>query len=260
MLFGKKEKYYFFYLLFFATTLVGQSGSIENALKLFVEYEHAGVIDHEDSIEAIFDSCERELDSIRSSKDIARAVIFKTKKPVIRAKKFKEQSIEKRNALKRFRLHIRKHRYLYDLIAYSRILQKRYKHAFNNKYIVEDVYKRPDLYDYSPRGGDHLVKFFKLLQYDLGKISRFESKLHSRYGRLKALNYALKIECVKVRNEILFHPWYKHRLRSARELVADAFGPLTFMGKVLFHVVPSVFCILGLTLSTSLGGSHPNQD
>jgi hypothetical protein len=258
VLFERREKHYLFCLLFFATTLIGQSGSIDKALQLFVEYEQAGVVDHEDSIETIFDACE--LDSIRSSKDIARAVIFKTKKTAIRAKKFKEQSIGKRDALKRFRLHIRKHKYAYDIIAHSRTLKKRYKHAFNNEYIVEDVYKRPDLYDYSPRRGDHLVKFFKLLQHDLGAISRFETKLHSRYGRLKSLNYSLKIKCVKVRNEILFHPWYKHRLRSAHELVADAFGPLTFMGKVLFHVVPSVFCILGLTLSTSLGGSHPNQD
>ena len=240
---------------------MGQSRSINKALKLFVEYEATGIMDQEDSIEAIFNAFDLDLDSIRSSYEIMRAVVFTTRKVVIKAKKHKQPpDAIMLNNLKNLKMHIKKHRTLYDFIAYSRILEKRYKYVFNNQYIVEDIYKKPDLYDYSKKGGDYLVKFFKLLQSDLGKITRFETKLHSRYSKFKCLNYSLKIECVKARNEILFHPWYKHRLRRGSEFFADAFSPIIYLCKAFFHVVPSVFCIMGLTLSTSLGGAHPNQD
>lgn len=250
MLFQKKEKYYFFYLLFFTPILMGHSDSIDKALGLFISYKSAGVINSENSIEAIFNACE--INKITSSKDIVKQIVIARKKISTRSQRSNIELIKKRKKLKQFRLHVRKYRYLYDFLAFAQILKRRYKHAFNNSYIVEDVYKSPDLYDYSPKRGDNLVRFFKLLQADLGAISRFETKLHSRYCNLKCLNYSFKIECIKVRNEILFHPWYRHRLRDGYELLTDAFGPLTFLGKVALHVVPSVVCIIAFTLSTSL--------
>jgi hypothetical protein len=263
VLFLRKESSLLF--VFFFTFFTGAcASSIAPAYELFLRFEKVGQLDHEDSIEEVFKAFES--NDLITRKEIARAVHAEVKAVYSEMKKTHSKSdqfgaiLQKRKGLKRFRSHIKKHRHLYEFLGYSRLLEQRYKYAFGNKYLVEDVYQHPDRYEYSRKKGDMLVKFLKLLLVDLGKIDRFETKLHSCYGRLKAWNYSFKIECIKLRNEILLHPWYKYRLRPGYEFFADCVSPLTYMGKVLFHVVPSVFCLTYFTLSTSLDGSGPNQD
>lgn len=252
----------FIFCLLFSLRLC--SAAVVPAYQLFLRFEQLGTLDNEDSIEKTFkafESCglvtKKEIaQSIRRAVNQANLKVRKTRSDDI---KF-DEVIQKRNGLRRFRLHIKKHHHLYDFLSYSRLLNERYKYAFGNKYLVEDVYQHPDRYDYSPKKGDRLVKFLKLLLLDLYRVDRFETKLHSCYGRLKAWNYSFKIEFIKLRNEILFHPWYKYRLRPGYEFFADCVSPLTYVGKVLFHVVPSVFCLAFFALSTTLDGSGSNQD
>ena len=77
---------------------------------------------------------------------------------------------------------------LYDILGLlSNFSKQRYKYAFNNNYIVEDVYKSPELYDYSPKKRRSVsLGFLSCYSHDLSKISRFENMLHSRYGRLES--------------------------------------------------------------------------
>ena len=253
-----------FYSLFVSSLLLGQSDSIDKALNLFLNYESSQKIDSEDATEAIFKACN--IEKLDSSCSIQRVISLSINALSGQIKKVQKKSPEaidlkqKRENVKRFRLHVRKHRIAYDFLGHARLIERRYKYAFNNEHVVEEVYHYPDLYDYSPKNGDSLMKFLQLLLEDLGKTSRFETKMHSRYGRLKALNYSFKIECIKVRNEILFHPWYRYRLHRGSEFLGDALSPIVYMTKVVLHVVPSIFCIAGLTASTALGGSGPNQD
>lgn len=263
MLLAKKEGRLLF-VFFIAFSLEALPSSVEPAYQLFLDFEEADDLDHEDSIERIFKAFESH--GLVAKKEIAQAiqaevkVVFKEMKQTRTDAVGFQSVLKKRQGLKRLRSHIKKHRHLYEFLSYSRLLERRYKDAFGNKYLVEDVYQHPDRYDYSKKKGDRLVKFLKLLLVDLSRVDRFETKLHSSYGRLKAWNYSFKIECIKLRNEILFHPWYKYRLRPGYEFFADCVSPLSYMGRVIFHVLPSVFCLTFFTLSTSLGGSGPNQD
>ena len=261
------RKAFLTFFLFLAPSLL-QASTIDRSFELFVQYEQAELLDDEDSMKAIFDACNIPLKE--SSGALVRPLIKKIKAVRLELKSLKRKSKKKSTdyqdkadllkSLKRFRRHIKYHRHIYNFLGFSQTIQRRYNNAFGNIHIVEDVYKQQDLFTYSKKKGDPLVKFYKQLIADLATISLFEDRLHSRYAKLKALNYSFKIEGIKVRNEIIFHPWYKHRHRSGHEFFRDAMGPLSYMGVVLFHVVPSVFCIIGLTLSTSLGGSGNNQD
>jgi hypothetical protein len=260
LFFKKINRLRFLYVLLFPCLFVEQAVAIDQAIDIFVACENAQSLDCESSIHLIFKAFNVEENSV------SKVASFELKKLSIEIKKNSSNpSIvralkQRREILKRLKKHLRQHRVEYNFLEYAALLERRYKHAFNNDYVVEDVYRYTELYDYSPKGGDSLMRFLRLLQADLAKISRFESKMHCRYGRLKALNYFFKLECLKVRNEILFHPWYRYRLHQGGEFLADAMSPIVYMGKVLFHVVPSVFCILGLTASTALSGSGPNQD
>lgn len=256
----------FLYVFFFFCMPISlMSNSIDKAIILFEEYENQGQLDLECSIQAIFDACE--VKDVQSRRDIVRVIAADRKKISIGSRRQRRvdsvyrRAKERKDLLKRFRAHIKKHKHAYDFLAYSQVLKKRYQHAFGNRYIVEDVYKHPDRYEYSPKKGDRLLRFFKLLKEDLGWISRAETKMHSRYADLKSLNYVYKIECIKLRNEILFHPWYRHRLRDGYELLDDACGPFGYLGRIIFHVIPSLFIALGITISTSLSGpSHTDID
>jgi hypothetical protein len=248
----------FFYIFFLTISLAAQEALITPPYKLFLHYEKLALLNNEDSVEKIFRSFESI--GLITKKEISQAIYFETQNIFLKMKKTRKEDpefqtiLDYRSGLQRFRKHIKKHRHLYEFLSYSHLLEKRYAYAFGNKYVVEDVYQHPDRYDYSTKKGDRLVKFLKLLLLDLERVDRFETKLHSNYGRLKAWNYSFKIECIKLRNEILLHPWYKYRLRPGYEFFADCVSPLSYMGKAIFHVLPSIFCLSYFLISTDLSG------
>ncbi len=108
--------------------------------------------------------------------------------------------------------YTKEHKECCKAIQFHNELQQRYQLAFNNPNIVEALEETPQLYGvekskYKSRA------YFKKISADIQKTDIFERTLHSKYGVLKARNYAYQIELIKIRNYVYHHNLYKFETR-----------------------------------------------
>ncbi|MDP3788612.1 MAG: hypothetical protein Q8Q60_04855 [Candidatus Chromulinivorax sp.] len=108
--------------------------------------------------------------------------------------------------------YTKKHQECCKAIYFHNQLQQRYQFAFNNPNIVEALEEAPQLhgvekFKYKSRA------YFKNISADIQKTNTFERTLHSKYGVLKAHNYAYQIELIKIRNYVYHHNLYKFETR-----------------------------------------------
>jgi hypothetical protein len=102
---------------------------------------------------------------------------------------------------------LREHKLFFQASEFYERMQAKYVYAFDNVQVLESIQKRAHT-DYP------LVHFLEDWQKDYNTAHVFEDRLHSRYGITKAKNYSLKIELLRIRNNIIFQHEYKHESSS----------------------------------------------
>lgn len=102
---------------------------------------------------------------------------------------------------------LREHKIFFQASEFYEQMQAKYLYAFDNAQVLESIQKRSHS-EYP------LVYFLQDWQKDYNTVHMFEDRLHSRYGVTKAKNYSLKIELLRIRNNIIFKTEYKHESSS----------------------------------------------
>ena len=91
------------------------------------------------------------------------------------------------------------HQYVknYYNVLFQALAQGKDVALFLNQFDIDDV------------NYESLREFAKMISKDLRTIETYEYRLHADWVDLKLANYVLKIELIRLRNAILFHPLYK---------------------------------------------------
>jgi len=106
--------------------------------------------------------------------------------------------------------YVKQHKHCWDAFHVHNDIRQRYVGAFNNPKIVQSVNADPKLYGVSERCKHKSKAYFNQVLIDLSRISKLEDYLHGDYSILKAQNYVLKIELIRVRNAIYHNNLYKY--------------------------------------------------
>ncbi|MBI2353330.1 hypothetical protein HYV11_03775 [Candidatus Dependentiae bacterium] len=111
---------------------------------------------------------------------------------------------------------LRKHKFLYETIAFHSSLHITYQPLFtmidNNQDVIAYITSHRKDFDLDNENETSLLEhFLKTLKSISHKISKFEDHIHTDYVDLKLQNYIYKVESIKLRNSILFDNRYKYR-------------------------------------------------
>lgn len=106
--------------------------------------------------------------------------------------------------------YVKQHKHCWDAFHIHNDIRQRYVAAFNNPKIVQSVNADPKLYGVSEQCKHKSKAYFNQVIMDLSRISKLEDYLHGDYSILKAQNYVLKIELIRVRNAIYHNNLYKY--------------------------------------------------
>ncbi len=104
---------------------------------------------------------------------------------------------------------IKKYRLQYEMIIFHETLKNYYQNLFQAIAQGQDVVPFLKDFDIQPVNYENLKYFAKRVTKDLRKIETYEYRLHADWVDIKLQNYVLKIELIRLRNAILFHPLYK---------------------------------------------------
>ena len=154
------------------------------------------------------------------------------------------------NRLKLFHAYAKDNKHCHDAIQFHDLLKEKYKFAFENKEIVELIDTKPVLFGLEKR--EHkFVDFVQEVKNDLAKVSYFEDCLHADHETLKLQNYVYKIELIKIRNNIIYHDFYKQEKQFRKKTFRSAIIPFGAVGSLGFlcYCMPVVF---GVGLIASL--------
>lgn len=114
-----------------------------------------------------------------------------------------------RDQLKKTYDFIKKHRLQYEVITFHEEIKNRWNILFQAVAQGKDIDQF--LKNFNIENVDHesLRHLIKLVNKDLRQIETYEYRLHTDWIDTKLENYVLKIELIRLRNVILFHPLYK---------------------------------------------------
>ncbi|OGB86304.1 hypothetical protein A3J41_01775 [candidate division TM6 bacterium RIFCSPHIGHO2_12_FULL_38_8] len=104
---------------------------------------------------------------------------------------------------------LKKHRLQYDVVIFHQAIKNRWNVLFQALAQEQDIVKFLGCVGIDQKGLDGLKQLMKLVEKDLYKINTYEHRLHTDWIDIKLTNYVLKIELIRVRNAVLFHPLSK---------------------------------------------------
>ncbi len=111
--------------------------------------------------------------------------------------------------LKSFYKFIKKYRLQYEIVMFHDYVKNYWSVLFQAVAQGKDVALFMQNFDIAVIDYEGLRQFIKIVNKDLRKIEAYEYRLHTDWIDLKLANYVLKIEFIRLRNAILFHPSYK---------------------------------------------------
>lgn len=113
------------------------------------------------------------------------------------------------NDIENFYKFLKKYRILYQAIYFEQQVKQRFHTFFQAVSNGSDIESLLVDFGIQESGRNGLKILLKLVVKDLSKIEYDERRLHADWIDAKLSNYVLKIELVRLRNAILFHPSYK---------------------------------------------------
>ena len=105
--------------------------------------------------------------------------------------------------------YIKKHRLQYDIIMFHKDVYHRWGVLFKAITDGNDKDQLLELVDKTQQNADGFKVLLKKIAKDQLKVDEYEYRLHSDWIDMKLANYVLKIELIRARNAVLFHPLYK---------------------------------------------------
>ena len=111
--------------------------------------------------------------------------------------------------LKQLYKFIKKYRFQYEMVQFHQYVKNYYNVLFQALAQGKDVALFLNQFDIDDVNYESLREFAKMISKDLRTIETYEYRLHADWVDLKLANYVLKIELIRLRNAILFHPLYK---------------------------------------------------
>lgn len=135
----------------------------------------------------------------------------------------------KHEELQKFYRYLKGQRHSFDAVKFHVHLFEKYQHALDNHLVVDHFLEDPS--KFIPSVSKYkMFNFVHMVKSDLAKISKFEDLLHGDFGVLKAKNYAMKIELIKLRNHFLHHDAYKLQKKKRHKPFKSILFPATVVG------------------------------
>jgi hypothetical protein len=104
---------------------------------------------------------------------------------------------------------IKKHRLQYDIVFFHQSIRDRWNVLFQAMTHGQDIALLLESVGIKQKNIDGLKQLIKQVEKDLQTIEIYEYRLHTDWIDTKLANYVLKIELIRLRNAIFFHPLYK---------------------------------------------------
>lgn len=205
------------------------SYAYHQALDIFLRAERKQKHHDYDVMTKMFSSLEK---SHRLLLKSVKRDIRKFKSQIKRAKKLNFGTAyldNKHQDLEKFYLYIKQHKHSYDAVKFHVHLFEKYQHALDNHHVVDHFLQDSSKFTRSD-SKYKLFNFVNMIKSDLNKVSKFEDLLHGDFGVLKAKNYALKIELIKLRNHFLHHDAYKIQKKKRHKPFKSILFPATVVG------------------------------
>lgn len=137
-------------------------------------------------------------------------VVSKEIKKLKRNKNLYTTEFELKKQLSDLYKYLKKHRLQYEVALVHQAMHDRWDQLFDTVAQGQDISLLLPLPTVSEAGLDGLKILVKQVESDLKKIENYEYRLHTDWIDAKLANYVLKIELIRLRNAVLFHPLYKH--------------------------------------------------
>lgn len=164
-------------------------------------------LENYDVMSSIFASTDLSVDKLLSA---IRVDLIRCRRYMRVNDKKSEEQLQVVPELRSFLQYIKTHKHCYNAMQLHAEVQQRYALAFDNPRIVQCIHTTPELYGISKKLKQKCKAYFNQVVKDLAKIDKFEDYLHADHSELKARNYVLKIELIKLRNSIYHDNIYKY--------------------------------------------------
>lgn len=105
--------------------------------------------------------------------------------------------------------YLKKHKLQYDVVIFHKDVNNRWGFLFKAITDGNDDEQLLKMVDQTQRDVDGFKTLLKNIEKDQRKVDEYEYRLHTDLIELKLENYVLKIELIRLRNSVLFHPLYK---------------------------------------------------
>lgn len=111
--------------------------------------------------------------------------------------------------LKTMYAFIKKHRLPYEVVTFHEAVKNHWNILFQAIAQGKDIDQFLKNFNIEHIDYESLRHLVKMVNKDLRQIETYEYRLHTDWIDVKLANYVLKIELIRLRNAILFHPLYK---------------------------------------------------
>lgn len=117
--------------------------------------------------------------------------------------------IEFKSKLSSLRSFIKKYRLQYEIVLFHKSIKDRWNILFQELSTDKDISTLLCFVGIEQKGIEGLKLLLYQVEKDLHTIEIYDYRLHTDWIDTKLANYVLKIELIRLRNAILFHPLYK---------------------------------------------------
>lgn len=136
-------------------------------------------------------------------------VLNKEIKKLQRHKESVQSLVLLHDQLKKIYSFVKKHRLQYEVVTFHEVIKNRWNVLFQAVAQGKDIDQFLKDFNIEHIDYESLRHLVKIVNKDLRQIETYEYRLHTDWIDVKLANYVLKIELIRLRNAILFHPLYK---------------------------------------------------
>jgi hypothetical protein len=111
--------------------------------------------------------------------------------------------------LSNIRSFLKKHRLQYEIVLFHKSIKDKWGILFKELSTDKDISTMLRDVEIEHEGVEGLKILLAKVEKDLRTVENYDYRLHTDWIDTKLANYVLKIELIRLRNAILFHPLYK---------------------------------------------------